>query len=254
MKILILEDEPKTANILKEIILQIDSSIQILAVIDSVQGAVQYLGGALQAPDLIFMDIQLADGTCFEIFDQIKTNSPVVFCTAYHQFTLQAFKANGIDYILKPVKTADVSSALLKYSQLKQTFSQIPNLAEILRDAFSPQKNYKNTILVRSKENYIPLPLSKVMAFVVDTEIAYALTFDSSKYAIFKPMQEIEADVSPHVFFRINRQTLINRNAIKEIEPYFNRKVVVKTQPKINYDLVVSRLKVTEFLNWIEQA
>lgn len=253
MKILIIEDEPKTAEVLKDIIMLVQSGTEVLSILDSIQKTVDFLSVSGNMPDLIFMDIQLADGLSFEIFSRVQVKCPVIFCTAYDQYTLQAFKTNGIEYILKPIKEEDVKAAFTKFENLKQSIKPESELLDVLKNALGPKKSFKTTILVRFKEGHIPIQVSNIALFYVDTEIVYAFTSDNQKYAVFKPMNDIEEELDTSQFFRLNRQMLLNRSAITEIQPYFNRKVIIKTHLKINEQLIVSRLKVTDFMNWIEK-
>ena len=253
MKILIIEDEPKTADVLKDIIKQVQPGTEIVSVLDSIQKSVDFLSDPGNIPDLIFMDIQLADGLSFEIFSRVHVKCPVIFCTAYDQYSLQAFKTNGIEYILKPIKEEDVKSALNKFENLRRSIKPESEILNVLKNALGQSKNYKTTILVRFKEGYVPIQVSNIALFYVDTEIVYAHTMDNQRYAVFKPINNIEEESDPSQFFRINRQVLLNRMAITEIQPYFNRKVIVKTHLKIKEQLIVSRLKVTDFMTWMEQ-
>jgi len=254
MKILIIEDEPHNAQTLSEIIVQLRSDSIILEILESIEQAVKYLTNPNNKPDLIFADIQLADGLSFEIFSRIKIKCPVIFCTAYDQYTMQAFKTNGIEYILKPVKEQDVEAAFIKYETLKESLKPDNEIVNLLKQTFNQKERFKASILVHYKESFIPVAVNKIAFFVVDNEILYIHTLDNQRYPVFKSMSEIESSVDPSLFFRINRQVLLNRNAIKEVQPYFNRKVIIKTNVKTNEQLIVSRLKVTEFMNWIEQS
>lgn len=254
MKILIIEDEPHNAEVLNEIIGQVKPGAIILEVLESIDQAVKYLSNQNNTPDLIFSDIQLADGLSFEIFSTIKIKCPIIFCTAYDQYTLQAFKTNGIEYILKPVKEEDIEAAFIKYETLKESLKPDTNIVTLLKQAFSQKESYKTSILVNYKESFIPIAVNKIAFFVVENEILYIQTFDNQRYPVFKTMSEIEFSVDSSMFFKINRQVLLNKNAIKEVQPYFNRKVIIKTDVKIKEQLIVSRLKVTEFMNWIEQS
>jgi two-component system, LytTR family, response regulator LytT len=254
MRILIIEDEPKTAEILKDIIIQVQPNIQIMGILESIQKSVDFLSDISNLPDLIFMDIQLADGLSFDIFSRVQVKCPVIFCTAYDQYSLQAFKTNGIEYILKPIKEEDVKCAFKKLENLKLAIQPESEILDALKNALGYKKNFKSTLLVRFKESYIPISISHIALFLVDSELVQAYTFDNHKYTVHKPIMDIENEIDPGQFFRINRQVLLNRRAIIEIQPYFHRKVVVKTQPAINEQLIVSRLKVSDFMNWIEQA
>jgi len=253
MKILIVEDEPQTAQMLKSIILKLRPNAIIQGISDSIENTVAVL--KIDQPDLIFMDIQLADGVCFDIFSLADVKSPVAFCTAYDQYMLEAFKTNGIDYLLKPAKEEDVEKALLKFESLKQTFGTDQSVIELIQSLTKvSQQQYKKTLLVQYRESYIPLAISDVAIFLVENEILYAYTFNQQRYTIFRPLSEIETELNPLDFFRINRQTLINRQAVKEIQPYFNRKMSVHISVKLPETLVVSRLKVPEFMKWMENA
>lgn len=179
---------------------------------------------------------------------------PNHFCTAYDQYTLQAFKTNGIEYILKPVKEEDIEAAFIKYETLKESLHPNNDIVNLLKQTFSQKESYKTSILVNYKESFIPIAVNKIAFYVVENEILYIQTFDNQRYPVFKTMSEIESSIDPSLFFRINRQVLLNKNAIKEVQPYFNRKVIIKTDVRINEQLIVSRLKVTEFMNWIEQS
>jgi len=253
MKILIIEDEPQTASVLKDIIQEVRPQSEILETLESIGLSVKYLSDAKNQPDLIFMDIQLSDGLSFEIFSKVTVKCPVIFCTAYDQYTLQAFKTNGIDYILKPIKEEDIKAAFVKYENLQQAFKPESALLELMRNVLNERKTYKTSILVRFRESFIPIALADIALFVMDNEVLYAYTFENKKYAVFKPISDIENEIDPNQFFRINRQVLMNRSAILEIEPYFNRKMIVKTRITLDEHLIVSRLKVSDFMKWIEQ-
>lgn len=254
MKVLILEDEPHNAQILSEIIVQLKPTAIILDILESIAQAVNFLSGQNHTPDLIFADIQLADGLSFEIFSKIKIKCPIIFCTAYDQYMLQAFKTNGIAYILKPVKEEDIKAAIIKFDTLKESLRPDAEIINLFKQRISQKENYKTSILVHYKESFIPVAVHKIALFVVENEMLYIQTFDHQRYAVFKPMSDIESSIDPSLFFRINRQVLLNKNAIKEIQPFFNRKVIVKTDVRIKEQLIVSRLKVTEFMSWIEQS
>lgn len=254
MKVVIIEDEPHNAQTLSEIIVQVNPGSVILEILESVKQAVKFLSNHSNAPDLIFADIQLADGLSFEIFSKIKIKCPIIFCTAYDQYTLQAFKTNGIEYILKPVKEEDIKAAFIKYATLKDSLKPDNEIVNLLKQTFSQKENYKTSILVRYKESFIPVAVNNIAFFIVENEILYIQTLDNQRYPVFKTISEIETSTDPSLFFRINRQVLLNKNAIKEVQPYFNRKVIIKTDVRIKEQLIVSRLKVTEFMNWIEQS
>jgi len=252
MKILIVEDEPQTADLLAELITDIKPGAELIGTTESIEQTVRFL--QTNKPDVIFMDIQLADGLSFEIFSRTEVACPVIFCTAYDQYTLQAFKSNGIEYLLKPVREEDVQAAFDKLDKLASAFKNDQQVMQSIQQLFTENKSYKSTVLIRYRESYIPVPVNQIALFALEDEVLYAYRFDEQKHAVFKTLDEMESSLDPALFYRINRQVLLNRNAIVEIQPYFNRKMVVKVPLILPEKLVVSRLKVTPFLSWVEQA
>jgi len=253
MNVWIIEDEPQAAVVLSELIAEVYPAAHVSRIIESISQAVTHLSALKGQPDLIFMDIQLADGLSFEIFSRVEVRCPVIFCTAYDQYTLQAFKSNGIEYILKPVQEEDIRAAFAKVEKLKQAFAPNNELLNSIRGMFTEKKTYKSSILIHYRESYIPVPVEKIAVFVLENDVVQAWRFDQQKHAVFKTMDELESSLDPAYFYRINRQTLINRQVIQEIQPYFNRKMVVKTAVKLPEQLIVSRLKVSDFMKWLEE-
>jgi two-component system response regulator LytT len=228
MNILIIEDEPHTAQILSEIIVQVRPDSIILETLESIEQSVKYLSNDKNLPDLIFSDIQLADGLSFEIFSKVQLKCPIIFCTAFDQYTLQAFKTNGIEYVLKPVKEEDVEIAFTKYETLKESLKPDTEIVNLLKSTFQKKENYKSSILVHVKESFIPIEVSKIAFFIVDTEILYIHTFDNKRYPVFKSMSEIEASLDPSIFFRINRQVLLNKKPLKRCNLILSEKLSLK--------------------------
>lgn len=248
MNILIIEDENKTASLLKEMIEEQEHCL-VVNICQSISSSVQYLTKNQEKIDLIFMDILLADGESFEIFKQITVSKPVIFCTAYDNYMLKAFKNNGIDYILKPFQQKDINDALTKVGFIKHSLTKINDLLEVRPPK---PKTYQQAFIVESREKLVPICVSDIAIFILKNENVYALQFNGEKVSIFKPLDEIEISINPFVFFRINRQMIINRRAIKDIEPFFNRKVIINLVFDISEKIIVSRLKVSDFKKWIE--
>lgn len=254
MNVLIVEDEPHTAELLKEIIEQ-DPDYLVVQQLDSISDTIHYLRRYQQNIDLIFLDIHLADGHSFEIFKHVKTTVPIVFCTAYDSFTLEAIKHNGIDYILKPFKDEEVFFALQKYKQLVGTIRN-----KILFDLKPPvpipemRGDYQESFLTQEKEKSVVIYTKDIALFVIETETVYLLLFNGKKSAVFKNLEYIESVCDPQQFFRINRQMLVNRANILSIEPFFNRKAVVHLKVDNGEKAVVSRLKVSALKAWIEKG
>jgi DNA-binding LytR/AlgR family response regulator len=251
MKILIVEDEQKTALLLKEFI-EWHPTYSVVAICDSVEASVNYLRQHQQDLDVVFMDIQLSDGQSFEIFDKIAVNLPVVFCTSYNEFTLKAFKNQGIDYILKPFDATDIRKTIAKIEALKGNFRQ--HTANTLKEVLAEKPAYQTSFLIRFREKIYPVLVADIAFVYLENETAYLYNFKGEKHPIFKTLDEIENAISPDQFYRISRQMIINRKAIKEIEPYFNQRIVVHLSVPTPEKALVPRLKVAPFLSWVEKG
>ena len=252
MNILIIEDEPRTARLLKEFILAIDDSHTVLGICDSVESTVQFIQTTIHRIDLLFMDIQLADGNSFDIFQKVPISTPVIFCTAYEDHLLEAFKSNGIDYILKPFHESDVEQAFRKLDQIRESLLLAPGFPVRLEQSLANRA--QSSFLVKFREKMYPVAIRDIAAVALENEIVYLYTFNKEKHAVFRPIDDIEAALDPQTFFRINRQVILNRDAILEMEPFFNRRVIVTLRIPTAQRPLVSRLKVTPFLEWVEKG
>lgn len=253
MNILIIEDEKLTARLLREII-ESDSERLVVNVLDSVAAAVPYLIKNQMKIDLIFMDIELADGPSFEIFKQVKVQIPVVFCTAYDSYMLQAFKNIGIDYILKPFSDEDVEAAFKKFKELSGHYANAKIDPSLINKTLDPNSYKQSTFLVRYREKMIAININDIAFLYIDNNNVSLFNFSGEKYLISKTLEQFMYADSSNNFFRINRKMILNRKSIKVIEPYFMRKVVVHLTVNAPEKAIVSRLKVTPFLKWIELA
>ncbi len=250
MNILIVEDEAHTASLLKEIIEQ-DSDFIVTESLESVAETVEYLSKYQKNIDLLFFDIQLADGRSFEIFKHIDVVVPVIFCTAYDEFTLQAIKNNGIDYVLKPFKEEEIHNALQKYKKLisnLQTKNNTPFYFQV-----EQPKQYQQSFLTQYREKSLVKKVEDIALFYVELETVHLYTFKGEKFPLFKKLEYIESVCDPDHFYRINRQMLVNRKAVVGFEPYFNRKIILNLNIKLEDKAIVSRLKVTPFKEWLER-
>ena len=250
MRIVIIEDEKLTATNLAETITTVIPGVQITAILSSVQSAVSWFQ-QYEQPDLIFSDIQLGDGLCFEIFKTIPAHAPVIFCTAYDEYALKAFDANGIDYILKPFDKATIEEAFQKYHKLKDSFTgKFANLDHIIQLIESKKKQAKASVLVYKQDKIIPVRFEDIAMFYIDNEITRLVTFDHKTYTINKTMEKVE-EISPDDFFRVNRQFIIQHKAIKEASQYFGRKLSVSLTVPFPERITVSKNKVPAFLVWL---
>ena len=249
MNILIVEDESHTASLLQEIIEQ-DEDFMVIQKLESVVETVEYLNKYQKNIDLLFFDIQLADGHSFEVFKHVDVTVPVVFCTAYDEYSLQAIKNNGIDYVLKPFKEEEIHQALQKYKRLIRNLqSKTPQPYYLQTE---PEKKYQESFLTQYREKSIVKRVDEIALFYVEYETVFIYTISGEKFPLYKKLEYIESVCDPQQFFRINRQMLVNRAAIKSFEPYFNRKIILDIQAKLEDKAIVSRLKVTPFKEWLE--
>lgn len=251
MNIIIIEDELKTAQSLERIILELKPGASITGRYQSVESSVNALSGGTM-PDLIFMDIQLADGLSFEIFKSVKITCPVVFCTAYDEYSFEAIKSNGVDYVLKPFSKEDIQEALRKVDELKNFFQQktVPDLTDLLTKLAPPSG--KTSFLVFQNQKYRTVNVEDIALFYIKYDSTWILCFDKQQYTLNQSLDQIAQAVSPKQFFRLNRQHLVNFKAIKEVEPYFLRKLYVKLVVETPEKLLVNKEKSHNFLDWME--
>jgi len=253
MNVLIIEDEAKTARELGSMLTAIDPTLTICAILDSVEQSVQWFKDN-QQPDLIFSDIQLADGLCFSIYEQIKIKCPIIFCSAFDEYLLKAFETNAISYLLKPVTKEKLQGALNKFNTLKLAFDSEPysNAIEMLLKQM--KQPYKTTLLVNQGEKIIPIQTKDIACFYMENTVIQVITLQHQKYFIINTMDELESKVDHECFYRANRQFLINRNAIINAERFFARKLVIKLNVETPEIITVSKVKATEFLSWLENG
>lgn len=251
MNVLIIEDEARAARELVSILSIIDNTIKVASVIDSVTKAVHWFELNPQ-PDLILSDIQLSDGLCFEIFERIKVDSPIIFCTAFDEYLMNAFDSNAISYLLKPITKEKVEKALDKLRRLKSAFEKQLTATSIEKLLRQLKYKYKTALLVNLKEKIIPVQVKEIAFFYLDKTVIIITTFDNQKYHLPSSLDEIEKMLDPSFFYRANRQFLINRKAVSNAERYFARKLVAKLSVITPETVVVSKAKATEFLLWLE--
>lgn len=256
MDILIVEDELPTRRLLKDMIEKARPDWQIAGSTSSVDETIEWLEENPQ-PTLIFMDIQLSDGTCFEIFDKVQIDSFVIFTTAYDEYAIQAFRVNSIDYLLKPVNQEKLEEAIRKYEHLfrenkKQEKSPIDYL-ELARALESKTAHYRSRVMVNLADGFQKLNTSDIAWLVSSNKITTAVTFDRSHHVVDFTLDKLEKELDPAMFFRANRQYILNIETIHKVENWFNGKLVVKTRPQAEEKIVVSRERARNFKDWINQ-
>jgi len=255
MKIIIIEDEAIAMRMLRKIILEVDSQAQIIAELESVADAkVWFQKNKNLAVDIIFSDIQLSDGISFEIFEDLQINLPIIFTTAYNEYAIRAFKVNGVDYLLKPIKEKDVAAALHKFQQSKiqYTGQQFTDLQQLIRSFQQPPVVPGPTFLAYQKEKIIPVPSENIAWLNTQDGMVTAILYNHQKLHLEETMDRIEKRLPTVDFFRINRQYMISRRAVVEAEVYFNNRLSLKLNPPASETVLVSREKVSQFRNWLQ--
>ncbi len=253
MDILIIEDEILAAQRMQMLVKNYDPSINIIGILESVEEAVEWLSTKKQ-PDLLLVDIQLADGHSFEIFKKVQINKPIIFTTAYDQYALDAFQLLSIDYVLKPVTAEALSNAFAKYKSLTQQPAPVNNYAEVLQYVKENlSSKYKNRFLGKVGQRTYFIQVDDVAYFTADNKIVHLVARDGKRYLKNATMEKLEQILDPKIFFRVNRKIIIHIDAIEQIKPYDNNRLIimVKGIPAAE-EIIISREKVAEFKIWAD--
>lgn len=250
LNVVIIEDEKLTALDLLNTMKKIDSDIEVNTILSSVEEALSYFQRN-PFPDLLFSDIQLPDGLSFDIFKQVKLPVPVIFCTAYDQYALKAFEANGIDYLLKPFSKDSVSKAIDKYRLLKGNVQVQPDVFDRLMNMLGQKPvRQANSIIIYQGDKIIPLEIESIALFYLEDNCIFALTFGQKRHLVSQTLDELE-NLCGASFFRVNRQYLVNRKAIKDAAHYLNRKILVHLHIAYPNQILVGKLKTSLFMEWL---
>jgi len=263
LQVLIIEDEAPAVDKLERYLQKYSTEIKVVAKHESISSAAEWLKEYSTKVDLIFMDIQLTDGLSFRIFDQVKIDKPVIFITAFNEYALDAFKANGIDYLLKPITYSDLSASLQKFenlkSQLKGSEAQAtPNWdeseTEKIRKVLStlPAKNYKNRFMVKLGDHIRSITSDQISFFFADGRDVYLVTNQLRKFIIDYTLESLEDSLDPAIFHRCNRSYILNISSIQDVIVYSNSRLKVITTIKWENEIIVSREKVSEFKEWFD--
>ena len=249
MTVLIVEDEILAANQLKRFVKEYDSEINILPVADSIQETVEILLDC--KPDLIFMDIQLADGLSFDIFRLADVQSPVIFTTAYDHYAIEAFKVHSVDYLLKPIQLSAVENAFKNFEAKKQFFSNLDQKQNIADSAKSTNQSYKERFLVKVGNKLIPVDEEDINHFFAEDKWTYLVTKSNKKYIVNYTLTELETLLDPGKYFRINRQYTVPKTSILSLETYFKGQVIVKIKLLESEKIMVSRQQTPLLKKWM---
>ncbi len=249
MKVIIFEDEALIAERLIALIARYDKSIEVLGVFATVDSGAQWLDSH-PAPDLIFMDIQLSDGFCFELFERTKVASPIIFTTAYDEFALKAFKYNSIDYLLKPVDFVDLERSLEKFSSLSA--ARKPDSESIRQMINKFSASYKSRFLVKVGDQFRVIMADETAYFKFDSGFVSIVTRNKSEFITDFTLDKLEEILDPTKFFRINRKYIVSIDSIQKISSYFNSRLQLELAPAAREAVIVSRERVPSFKDWLD--
>lgn len=256
MKAVIIEDEEIIAKVLENKIKKVAPDIQVAEVLPSLKTARRWLGENAE-PDLLFMDIQLSDGVSFDIFNHFTLKCPVIFTTAYDEYAIRAFKVNGVDYLLKPVKDEELAAAIDKCRKLVSTNEKPPaDISELIRSLANPgtASRYKEKFIVNVRNQWMPVSTKDIACFSKEV-LNYLYLFNGEKYMIdYVTLDEVEELLDPKQFYRANRQFIINIDAIQTVKPVENSKLIIRLkEPNQKLEIDMSRLKSPEFKKWMDR-
>ncbi len=252
MRVIIIEDEAPAANRLTKLLHALSDEIEVVHRLDSVAAAIQYFRSADNI-DLIFMDIQLADGLSFDIFYQAKITVPVIFTTAFDQYTLKAFKVNSIDYLLKPIDEEELRTAVEKYRQLyhkkENDFSE--KILKLVREMTAAK--YKERLLVKRGQQLGYIKTEATAFCYADGKLCFAVDFNNNRHLLENNLSQLEEQLQPNKFYRINRHLLVNIEAIKKVHTWLGGRLKLEILPATNAETIVSRERVNGFKEWLGQ-
>lgn len=251
MKALIIEDESIAAQALESLVKETSPETEILAVLQTIEESVEWFEEN-PMPDLVFMDIHLADGSSFAIFDKVDVTCPVIFTTAYDEYALKAFEVNSIDYLLKPINKSDLERALHKFNNLGSRADKA-SMDALLAQMGGLRKKYKTCFLIPERDKLIPLATSNIAYVYIDTKTVKAVAMDGHTYYLNQTLDEIMTQLDPEQFFRANRQFIISRSAVKDMTVWFGNKLAVNLTVPVPEKIIVSKARVGEFKAWFAE-
>jgi len=251
MNVVIIEDESFAAEKLERLLKELDPDIIVDAKIESVKNAVTYLKAS--SPDLIFLDINLADGLCFRIFDEIEIKTPIIFTTAYDQYAIQAFKVNSVDYLLKPISKFDLAKSYDKFKNYHQKQSAVDYIAlkEMIGDM--KEKKYQQRFLVVQGDTIKTILINGIAYFFAEGKYTFLVTKTGERFLVDTTLENLTKALDPDMFFRINRQVIISFDSIKKMHTWFSRRIKLELIPPFENETIVSTERVKDFKEWLNQ-
>lgn len=250
MRTIIIEDEAFAADALENMLLKIRPNAKILTKLESVEESVEWLRKN-EFPDLVLCDIHLSDGSSFEIFKQVEVKSPIIFTTAYNEYAIEAFKVNSVDYLLKPIKAEELEQAIGKYEGLKKSnlARELENIQNLISNSSASKKS---RFMVKSGQVIKTIPSEEVAYFLAEEGVVLLVNFVGSRFVINYTLDQLDQQLDEKMFFRINRQLIVNIKAVKEVNPYFKGRLHLSVEPKLKDDQIISSSKAAEFKEWLD--
>jgi len=252
MNIAIIEDEKPAAEMLEMLIKEVDSTTNVMARLSSVKKSIEWLRENQKEVDVIFMDIQLTDGCCFEIFGEIQVTRPIIFTTAYDEFAIEAFKVNSIDYLLKPVKIDELTRSINKLRILQPEFpsGNKPEFRELLNLLSQKRQTYPPRIMIKVGEHIKSIKLDETALFFAEGRTVFIVTNERRKYIVDYTLEQLTKMLDPDIFFRCNRTYIVSINAITDVVIYSNTRLRVRLPKEFEDEIIISRERVAQFKSW----
>ena len=249
MKTLIIEDEVIAAHALQKLLGKVSPETEVVAVLETIEESVNWFQ-TNPMPDLVFMDIHLADGSSFAIFDEVNITCPIIFTTAYDEYALRAFEVNSIDYLLKPINKKDLERAMRKYETLTATHVGGSNFHALASQIGGLKRKYKTCFLLPERDKLIPLQVNNIAYVCIDDKMVKIVSLEQKTFYTNQTLDDLMGQLDPELFFRANRQFIVSRNAIKDISIWFGNKLSLNLNVNIDEKIIISKARVSEFKTW----
>lgn len=250
MKALIIEDEIMAAKTLQKLLGEVSPETEVVAVLESIEDSVAWIEEN-PMPDLMFMDIHLADGSSFTIFDRVDITCPVIFTTAYDEYALKAFEVNSIDYLLKPISKEALGHAMRKYHMLDQGRQEgSRHNIEALLTQLTKKNSYRRCFLLPERDKLVPLPTANIAYAYIEAKTVKLVSMEHKEYYLTQTLDDLMAQLDPKEFFRANRQFVISRSAVKDVSVWFGNKLAINLVMETPEKIIVSKARVAEFKHW----
>lgn len=252
MRVVVFEDEKLASERLIELIQELKPQAEVVASLKSVEAALLWLDNNPE-PDLLVSDIQLLDGSSFEIFEQKPIKCPVIFTTAYNEYAIKAFEVNSVDYLLKPIQKEKLANALLKLEERQAEAVVSPLDIDQIRQVIQGTcVEYKSRFLVKFGQRIKAIPVEQIAYFFSQDKLTYLVTFEGKKLPLDQPLEELEGLINPKNYFRVNRKYIVHFDAVSDIHPYFKGRVKLQLEPDAQDDIVISSEKTPLFKQWLD--